>query len=75
MCGSVENKEAYPAASLTGKGKIGSLEVNCISPEYVLKFHSGYDLKEKDCKDVLAICKEFDLEILNEYLQFKQSFT
>jgi len=67
--GPAENRELYPAASLTGKGKIGNLEVNCISPEYVVKFHRGYDLKEKDYKDVLAVCKKFDLEIPNEYLQ------
>ena len=73
--GPVENGEVYPAASLIGKGKIGNLEVNCILPGYVVKFHSGYDLKEKDCKDVLALCKEFDLEIPNKYLQLKQSLT
>ncbi len=73
--GPVENGEVYPAASLTGKGKIGNREVNCISPEYVVKFHSGYDLKKKDCKDVLAVCREFGLEIPNEYLRLKQSLT
>ena len=71
--GPFENGEMYPAASLTGKGKLDNLEVNCISPEYVVKFHSGYPLKEKDYNDVLAVCKEFDLEIPNEYLKFKKS--
>jgi len=73
--GPVEKGEMYPAASLIGKGKIGNIKVNCISPEYVVKFHSGYDLKEKDCKDLLAVCKEFGLEIPNECLQLKQSLT
>jgi lincosamide nucleotidyltransferase A/C/D/E len=67
--GPVQNGEIYPAASLTGKGKIGNCKVNCISAEYVVKFHSGYELKEKDYKDVLAVCKKFDLEIPNEFLQ------
>jgi len=67
--GPVENGEVNPAALLTGKGKMGNLEVNCIVLKYVVKFHSGYDLKEKDCKDVLAVCKEFDLEMPNEYLR------
>ena len=66
--GPAENGETYPAASLTGKGRIGNLEVNCISPEYVLKFHSGYELKEKDYKDVLSVCEKFGLKIPNEYL-------
>ena len=73
--GPIENGEVYPAASLIGKGKIGTLEVDCISPEYVVKFHTGYDLKEKDFQDILAICKAFDLKIPKEYLQLKQSPT
>ncbi len=71
MYGAVENGVVFPAASLSGKGKIGNLEVNCISPEYVVKFHSGYVLKEKDYKDVLAICKKFNLEIPGECLRSK----
>jgi lincosamide nucleotidyltransferase A/C/D/E len=75
MYGPIENGVVFPAASLTGKGKIGNLQVNCISPEYVVKFHSGYELKEKDCQDIFAICKKFNLEIPNAYLQLKQSLT
>jgi lincosamide nucleotidyltransferase A/C/D/E len=73
LYGPIENGEMYPAASLTGKGKLDNLEVNCISPEYVVKFHSGYTLDEKDYNDVLAVCKKFELEIPDEYLKFKQS--
>lgn len=73
--GPIENGEVYPSVSLTGKGKLDNLEVNCISPEYVVKFHSGYPLNEKDFHDVLAVCKKFDLEIPTEYLKFKQSST
>jgi Aminoglycoside-2''-adenylyltransferase len=40
--------EKYPAASLAGKGEIESHTVRCISPEWMVKFHSGYQLKEKD---------------------------
>ena len=73
--GPVQNGEVYPAAALTGKGKICNLEVDCISPEYVVKFHTGYFLKEKDYKDVLAVCKKYALEIPDEYLQLKKSLT
>lgn len=69
--GPVENGEMYPAASLTGKGQIGNLKVNCISPEYAVKFHSGYELKEKDYKDVLAVCKKFNINIPDEYSELK----
>jgi lincosamide nucleotidyltransferase A/C/D/E len=61
--GPKENGEIYPAASLTGKGKIQNIEVECISAIYAVKFHSGYKLQEKDYHDVIAICKKFDLEM------------
>ena len=59
---------AYPDESLTGTGIIGDQSVGCISPEYVVKFHSGYELKEKDFQDVRAICKKFGIELPKEYV-------
>jgi lincosamide nucleotidyltransferase A/C/D/E len=61
----------YPAASLTGVGKIGGLSVRCISPEHLVKFHMGYKLDENDFKDVSALCKRFNLELPKEYLNIK----
>jgi lincosamide nucleotidyltransferase A/C/D/E len=57
----------YPAASLTGAGKINDHPVRCISPEWIVKFHSGYELKDKDLKDISAICKKFGIEPPDEY--------
>jgi lincosamide nucleotidyltransferase A/C/D/E len=57
----------YPAAALTGKGWIKGVEVRCISPEWVVKFHTGYTLRDSDYKDVLAICEKFGIEVPEEY--------
>lgn len=65
--GPTEEGKMYPAASLTGTGAIQGRQVRCISPEWVVKFHSGYELKEKDLKDVSAICEKFGIEIPEEY--------
>lgn len=62
---------AYPDESLTGTGTIEGQSVRCISPEYVVKFHSGYELKEKDFKDISAICDKFGMELPEEYHKFK----
>src|SRR5687768_1525335 len=43
--GPAEKGIMYPAASLTGIGRIDSVSVRCISPEFVVKFHSGYPLR------------------------------
>ncbi|MBI2064644.1 MAG: nucleotidyltransferase family protein [Candidatus Yanofskybacteria bacterium] len=58
---------AYPDESLTGTGSIDNQTVRCISPEFMVKFHSGYELKEKDFQDVRAICDKFGIELPEEY--------
>ena len=57
----------YPAASLKGTGVIDGHEVKCISPEYMIKFHTGYTLREVDFIDVRALCKKFKLDPPQEY--------
>src|SRR6266481_8512849 len=71
--GPPENNEMYPAASLTGTGSILGQVVRCISPEWMVKFHSGYKLKEKDFRDVSALCKRFGIELPESFAQFKTS--
>jgi lincosamide nucleotidyltransferase A/C/D/E len=67
-----ENGVRYPAASLTGVGKIGGCAVRGISPEWMIKFHSGYELKEKDFGDVWALCEKFTIELPDEYARFRK---
>ena len=71
--GPIENGEMYPAASLTGSGVIDDHPIKCISPEGAIKFHSGYELKEKDFKDVSALCKKFGIGLPEAYARFKQA--
>jgi lincosamide nucleotidyltransferase A/C/D/E len=71
--GPVENGEMYPAASLTGSGTVNGYAVKCISPEWMVKFHSGYELKEKDLQDVSALCEKFGIDLPEEYARFKKS--
>ena len=71
--GPAENGEMYPAASLTGTGLIEGRTVRCISPEWAVKFHSGYELKDKDFRDVPALCRKFGIDLPPEFEQFKRS--
>lgn len=68
--GPIENGQMYPASSLTGKGKIDGTEVRCISAEDMVKFKSGYELKEKDYQDVSALCEKFGIPLPEEYKKF-----
>ena len=72
LYGPVEKGIMYPAASLTGSGAIDGHTVKCISPEWMVKFHSGYKLKDKDFKDVSALCKKFGIELPEEFTHFKK---
>ncbi len=70
--GPKENGEMYPAASLTGTGLIEGRAVRCISPEWVVKFHSGYELKDKDFRDVYALCTKFGIDLPSADQDFKR---
>jgi lincosamide nucleotidyltransferase A/C/D/E len=61
----------YPFDSLTGHGSIGGYPVRCISPEWLVKFHTGYKLDENDNHDVKALCLCFGIEKPAEYNEFE----
>jgi lincosamide nucleotidyltransferase A/C/D/E len=69
--GNVEKGIMYPTGSLTGTGTISGHAVRCVSPEWMVKFHSGYELTAKDFTDVSALCEKFGIELPQEYVQFK----
>lgn len=61
---------AYPFDSLTGTGSVNGHSVNCISPEWLVKFHTGYKLDENDYRDVKALCQRFNIKTPVEYAEF-----
>jgi lincosamide nucleotidyltransferase A/C/D/E len=62
----------YPYESLTGMGKILDHPVRCISPEWMVKFHTGYTLDENDYRDVRALCERFKIEMPRDYDEFER---
>ena len=61
---------AYPLDSLNGTGSIQGYPVKCITAEWMVKFHSGYELDENDYRDVSALCKRFGIALPAEYERF-----
>lgn len=53
----------YPKDSLTSTGTINGQTVNCIAPEWMFKFKTAYEPKEKDLKDVHALATKFGFEV------------
>lgn len=66
--GPIENGVMYPAASLLGSGAIDGYIVRCLTPEYMIESHIGYEIREKDRQDVTALCEKFNLQYPAEYI-------
>ena len=62
---------AYPLESLAGTGSLDGHPVKCISPEWVVKFHTAYQFDEDDYRDVKAICQHFNIKMPLEYEEFE----
>jgi lincosamide nucleotidyltransferase A/C/D/E len=67
--GPPEKGVMYPAGSLLGHGTIHGHPVKCIAPKYMVSFHTGYKLRERDYKDVTALCKKFGIALPEEYIR------
>lgn len=63
----------YPADSLTGTGTINGYPVRCISAQWMVNFHTGYELDENDYHDVLALSRRFGIAMPREYDGFTRT--
>jgi len=70
--GPPENGDSWPAEALTGKGSINGRIVDCTTPEWLVRSHTGYLLDENDWADVSALCDRFGIPIPDDYLPFRQ---
>jgi lincosamide nucleotidyltransferase A/C/D/E len=46
---------------------VAGRRVDCISPEWLIRFHSGYELDENDRLDIAALCTRFAIPLPAEY--------
>jgi lincosamide nucleotidyltransferase A/C/D/E len=60
----------YPRDSLDGQGTLLGYPVRCITPEWLVKFHTGYPLDENDEHDVRLLCQRFAIQLAGEYAEF-----
>lgn len=61
---------AYVRDHLTGRGFIEGYPVRCISPEWLVKFHAGYELDANDYHDVSLLCGRFGIALPDEFSRF-----
>jgi len=62
----------YIGEQLTGRGVIGGYPVRCIPPEWLVRFHTGYELDDDDWHDVRLLCERFQIAVPDEYLKFRR---
>ena len=65
----VEGKEVIfpPAGSLYDDGVINGHKVSCLIPEFTVKDHIGYHLRNKDFLDIKLLCEKFRIALPDEY--------
>ena len=61
---------AYEYAALQGTGTINGHPVRCIPPDWMVDFHTGYELDESDYHDVRLLCERFGIELPAAYERF-----
>jgi lincosamide nucleotidyltransferase A/C/D/E len=66
-----DSAEIFPGILLTGRGSIEGRTVRCITPEWQVKWHTGYKLGECDYRDVPALCDKFGIEYPPEFQHLK----
>jgi lincosamide nucleotidyltransferase A/C/D/E len=65
--GTGASAEVLPGAVLSGVGEILGKTVRCISPEWAVKWHTGYNLRDVDYQDVAALCSKFKIKLPEGY--------
>jgi lincosamide nucleotidyltransferase A/C/D/E len=67
VLGPPEAGNAYPADSLTGHGRLGGRQVDCIAACWAVRFRDGYVGDADDRADVHALSDRFGLTVPEQY--------
>jgi lincosamide nucleotidyltransferase A/C/D/E len=59
----------YPAAGFAGRGVVAGRPVRCLSPEVQVLVHAGYELTEKDYRELYLLRERFGVELPNDLLE------
>lgn len=65
----------YPAEGFNGIGKIINTSVHCLSPSAQMICHTGYQITEKDIREMELLNKRFGVEYPEEYAHLLHNST
>jgi lincosamide nucleotidyltransferase A/C/D/E len=58
----------YPAEGFSGRGSVTGRPVRCLTPEVQVLVHAGYELGEKDYRELFLLRERFDVDLPAELL-------
>jgi lincosamide nucleotidyltransferase A/C/D/E len=59
----------YPAEGFTGTGSVASRPVRCLTPEVQVLVHAGYELTEKDFRELYLLRERFGVDLPEHLLE------
>jgi lincosamide nucleotidyltransferase A/C/D/E len=59
----------YPAEGFTGTGSVAARTVRCLTPEVQVLVHAGYELAEKDFRELYLLRERFGVELPEHLLE------
>lgn len=60
-------QEMYEAGALSGRGVVGGEAVQCVSPNFLMTYYTGYPISPSDAHDVQQLHRRFGLDLPAEY--------
>jgi lincosamide nucleotidyltransferase A/C/D/E len=57
----------FPASGFTGRGVVSGCPLSCLSPELLVRFHTGYEPAAKDRHNVRLLCERFAIPVPSAY--------
>ena len=59
----------YPAAGFAGRGRVAGHLVRCLSPEVQVLVHDGYELTDKDYRELYLLHERFGVDLPLQYAE------
>jgi lincosamide nucleotidyltransferase A/C/D/E len=63
----------YPAEGFSGRGSVGGRPVRCLSAETQVLVHAGYELADKDYRELALLQERFGVELPDDVLERVES--
>ena len=61
--GSVRDPFTFPVEALEGRGTIAGMDIRCESPEWAVRWRTGYAPRPNDLHDVPQLCAKFGIPV------------